>query len=156
MAAAFGALAGAMLVSQFSIAQRYTESACAHLLYPERFRISQPVRDIASRIPNSDRESVYCYNIMPAWYTYAELFPCIKYCGWQNHYISLMPQIYDDLKERFEAQPPRWLVLPLREAALPAFLGEKLENDYRLFYENDRYRLLQLLDAGDAPESVTD
>ena len=144
-------LAGTMLVSQFGIAQHYAKSAGAHLFSPERFQTALAVRDISSRIPDSDRDSVFGYNIHPAWYTYADLFPCIKYCGWQNHYISLMPQIYDDLQERFETQPPRWLVLPAGKSSLPAFLSERLESSYSLYHQNDSYRLLQLIDTGSAP-----
>ncbi len=144
-------LAGTMLVSQFGIAQHYAKSAGAHLFSPERFQTALAARDISSRIPDSDRDSVFGYNIHPAWYTYADLFPCIKYCGWQNHYISLMPQIYDDLQERFETQPPRWLVLPAGKSSLPAFLSERLESSYSLYHQNDSYRLLQLIDTGSAP-----
>lgn len=112
-----------------------------HFFKQEEYTESQIALDIASRIPEEDRDSVFGYNIAPAWYTYAQLFPCIKYCGWQNNYISLMPQIYDDLKNIFQERPPKWLILPRGRGRLPDFLEKTVEEEYLLQYENEKYSL---------------
>lgn len=117
------------------------DSAYLHLFAQSRYDTRQLATDISSRIPEEDERSVYCYNLRPAWYTYADIFPCIKYCGWQNHYISLIPEIYDDLEKTFAIHPPTWMVLPEEPGVLPAFLQEKMELEYRLVYQNSRYSL---------------
>ena len=130
-----------MLLSQFSIMKQYLESAYVHLFQQNRFNTEQSVQDISSRIPVEDYQSVFCYNLNPSWYTYAGLFPCIKYCGWQNHYLALMPEIYDDFQIAFSISPPAWLVLPESKGELPLFLEEMLISDYQLVYQNSSYAL---------------
>lgn len=138
-AAAALLLAGLMLVSQHRIIQYYYHRGWASLVHPEEFSIAGPIRDVSAKIPPGD--SVFCYGIDPYWYTYTDFFPCIRYCGWQNHYIALMPEIYDDLKSILETRPPRWLVLPAGETELPDFLEELLSSVYRQAYANAQYRL---------------
>lgn len=112
------------------------------ILYRDSFDTEEKVRDIAARIPEEERDSVFCYNLNPSWYTYADLLPCIKYCGWQNHYIELIPQIEDDLKECFREEPPKWLVLPSEVGDIPAFLKKEIAENYRPVYRNQDYVLL--------------
>lgn len=100
--------------------------------------------DISSHIPEDELDSVYCYNILPVWYAYTDIVPCIKYCGWQNHYIRLVPEIREEIKEIFETEPPRWLVLPKEKGELPDFLAESLEKDYTFSYGNHEYSLYLL------------
>lgn len=130
-----------MLFSQLSIMREYLDKAYLHLFQPGRFNTEQLVQDISLRIPEEDQQSVFCYNLNPNWYTYADLFPCIKYCGWQNHYIALMPEIYDDLEFTFSSHPPSWLVLPASGGELPLFLEELLSTEYQLVYQNSSYAL---------------
>ena len=134
-------LAILMLLAQSPNLVRRLGSAYLHLFQQSYYRTEQLVTDVSSRIPEEDYQSVFCYNLNPAWYTYADLFPCIKYCGWQNHYISLIPEIYDDLENTFSIHPPTWLVLPKSPGVLPAFLQEKLELEYQLVYQNSSYSL---------------
>lgn len=107
----------------------------------------QNVKDIVEHITEDERDSVYCYNLSPSWYMYADLIPCIKYCGWQNHYISLDPGIELDLKQIFEAAPPKWLVLPEYVGTLSSFLVTELQTRYVYYYSNDAYLLYKLADA---------
>ena len=130
-----------MLLTQWPNVILRLRSAYRHLFEQSYYTTNQLVKDISSRIPEEDYQSVFCYNLNPEWYTYADLFPCIKYCGWQNHYISLIPEIYDDLENTFSIHPPAWLVLPEDPGELPAFLQEKLELEYQLIYQNSSYSL---------------
>ncbi len=116
-------------------------SAYSHLFQQSQYKMEYLVRDVSSRIPEEDKNSVFCYNLNPSWYTYADLFPCIKYCGWQNHYITLMPKIYDDLHACFQSHPPIWLVLPNEKRTLPDFLDKMLYAEYCEFYKNESYTL---------------
>ena len=135
------ALTIVMILSQSPFMVKSFGRAYLHLFQQNRFITEQLVRDISSKIPEEDHQSVFCYNLDPGWYTYADLFPCIKYCGWQNHYIALMPEIYDDLQNTFALHPPSWLVLPEDQGVLPYFLEEILSKDYQLVYQNSSYAL---------------
>lgn len=134
-------LSAVMLVPQCTISGQAHVRAYEFLFHRDA-KTRNEVRDIASRIPGETAQSVYCYNLDPVWYTYANLFPCIKYCGWQNHYISLMPEIYYELEDRFSTDPPLWLVLPADLGELPTFLEQELKTNYTPVYSNEAYILL--------------
>ena len=135
----------ALVLSQIRYSIYYTNEAYKHLFCKYLYNNASVVRDISGRIPDEDKKSVYCYNVSPAWYTYAELFPCIKYCGWQNHYIKLVPQIYNDLLTTFNESPPKWLVLPKEYGELPDFIEGRLGKEYSLYYMNESYNLFVFL-----------
>lgn len=130
-----------MFFSQLSPVAGILHSAYLHLFQQNQYKNEYLVQDISSKIPEEDFDSVFCYNLNPSWYTYANLFPCIKYCGWQNHYFSIMPEIYDDFQSRFLSHPPTWLVLPKGKGTLAAFLDEILITDYYEYDENEKYTL---------------
>lgn len=97
---------------------------------------------IAEKIPENDRNSVYTYGIGSAWYTQTGLYPCIKYCAWQQSYIQLKPEIKDELIETFQSTPPHFVVTNKTEQ--PEFLQTVLNQQYYLFAENDSYDLWAL------------
>ena len=134
-------LSGLMIVPLLRPVAASLYSSYLHLFQQNQYKTEYFVQDISSKIPEEDYDSVFCYNLNPSWYTYANLFPCIKYCGWQNHYLSIMPEIYDDFHARFQSNPPTWLVLPKEKGTLPAFLDEILISDYYEYYENEKYTL---------------
>lgn len=134
-------LSGMMLLPLLRPVGSSLYSAYKHLFQQNQYKTEYLVRDVSSKIPEEDKNSVFCYNLNPSWYTYADLFPCIKYCGWQNHYITLMPEIYDDLHACFQSHPPTWLVLPKEKGNLPDFLDKMLYIDYGKYYENESYTL---------------
>ncbi len=100
--------------------------------------------DISSRIPEDELDSVYCYDVLPVWYAYTDTVPYIKYCGWQSHYISLVPEIGEEIEEVFNTNPPRWLVLSKERGELADFLEESLKNDYKFIFSNEKYSLYSL------------
>ncbi len=137
-------LAGAVLALQFNSFHLATGVGYSMLFRQDLYEKKQTVQEISSRIPREDSNSVYCYDISVSWYTYADLFPCIRYCGWQEHYLSLMPEIYGDLEETFQKDPPKWLVLPETYGTIPAFLEEKIHRSYLCMYSNREYALYHL------------
>lgn len=94
---------------------------------------------IAERIPEEDHSSVYTYGVRSHWYTETGLYPCIKYCDWQDHYIALNPNIEEELVMIFSADPPKWIITENEEH--PAFLNTVLTRQYHLFEHNDSYHL---------------
>lgn len=131
----------AMLCAQSIIAAAYLKRAADHLFFQELYQTGQSAREIEKQIPEDEKDSVYSYNINPAWYSYTDLFPCNKYCGWQNHYIKLMPNIECELEAFFRDNPPRWLVLPRQNKPMPMFLDMALTTEYDCVYANDMFVL---------------
>ena len=136
-----GVLVFLMLGSQLMFAAYSARESYFHLFHPEKYTAGSAAQDIAEKIPETDRNNVFGYNINPSWYTYTGLFPGNKYCGWQNHYIALMPGIYDELNEFFQKNAPAWLVLPNDHGILPDFLESMIDNEYKLYYSNKGFDL---------------
>ena len=133
-----------MLAAQQNVLTNYSVNAYRHIFHQEYYPQKRLVRELSEKIPEEDKDSVFCYDVDPSWYTYADLFPCNRYCGWQSHYIRLMPQIAVELQDWFEAQPPRWLVLP-EEGEVPVFLEEVIGQEYILRCHNIQYKLYEHL-----------
>lgn len=121
---------------------KYAGYGVMNIAFPERFNMEQDVQDMACHIPEEEKDSVFSYNLNPSWYTYADLFPCIKYCGWQNHYLRLMPEIEQEMEECFRQAPPKWLVLPSEIGVMPSFLEEEIAENYETAYINGEYILM--------------
>ena len=134
-------LAVLMITCQYPLIKYYTVVSKQFIIQKNFNNTREIIRDISDKIPEEDKDSVYAYNIDPYWYTYADLFPCIKYCGWHEHYIKLIPEISDDLEQIFNENPPAWLVLPCDHGYMPDFMEEKLGTEYELSYQNERYHL---------------
>jgi len=141
--------AGTMLSAQFAMAKSYYDMAYSRHFHEDQFNQAQLIQDVSSKIPEEERDSVFSYNLDPSWYTYADLFPCIRYCGWQNRYLLLMPQIYHDMEKIFQENPPKWLLLPEYRGQLPAFIEEMLDDEYMPFHENEMYILFSYVDGND-------
>ena len=131
----------AMLAAPFKFFKGAIGNAYMCLVRQDTYNEEYLAQDIASKIPQKDSESVFSYNMSSAWYTYVDLFPCIRYCDWQNTTINMMPEIYDELDHTFSVDPPAWLVLPESIGELPLFLEEKLKTNYQQVYENEKYIL---------------
>ncbi len=102
---------------------------------------------VSASIPEDEKDSVYCYFTYDStWYLNTGIYPCIKYCDWQNHYVKLSPEIRDGLAATFENNPPKWLVVLKKPTAeYPEFLVDALENDYELNCEDGKYMLYGLI-----------
>lgn len=103
------------------------------------------VLEMADNIPPEDKNSVFSYNIDVEWYYYTDdIFPCNKYCGWQNHYIELVPEIETELADMFDNAPPKWLVLPAEsEKPIPNLLRERFDKNYIVEFQNSDFVLLR-------------
>jgi hypothetical protein len=109
-------------------------------------------KDASGQIPDNERDSVFAYNFKAYIWLYADVYPCIKYCAWQNHYIEIMPQIEQELQDIFASDPPKWLLLKPEPGRLPDFLNDALASDYKEYYSNEMYVLYRLNEA--LPDAV--
>lgn len=101
-------------------------------------------KDAVAHIPDDEKDSIFTYNIGISFWLYADVYPSVKYCCWQNHYIELMPGIGDELQEIFASSPPKWVLLRPDPGELPSFLTEALETRYTETYSNEIFVLHRL------------
>lgn len=135
-------LIAAMLFQQYSLVESYTDRS-KELKFRSTVQTSSEYEEIANHISPETADSVFCYNIHPNWYTYTDLFPCIRYCGWQNHYIELMPEIELDMTRIFQQSPPKWLVLPTNPQEMPVFLEMEISSNYSVEKQTASFLLLE-------------
>ena len=133
-------LAAVLTVSQVVAVKLVVDLTYERLFHPEQFQYIANAQAIADNIPD-DKDNVFAFGVKTEFYTHSGIFPCNKYCGWQEHYIQLMPQIADELDEFFRTTPPSWVVLQKGLTALPNFLEREISQNYVMTYENDMYML---------------
>lgn len=101
-------------------------------------------RDISTYIPAEEKMDVYTWGISSKWYLETNTYPCIKYCDWQQHYISLVPEIRTELKQIFSHHAPTWFVTK-KGNQLPDFLQNELSSQYEEYISNDAYTLYRCI-----------
>lgn len=94
------------------------------------------VMETAAYIPEEERDSVLGYEVPLRWYTIADIMPCSKYCGWQEHYMKLSPRIESEIAQMFEEAPPTWIVTKASAAVENVMVKQQLEEHYELYAEN--------------------
>ncbi len=99
------------------------------------------VMETAECIPKEERDSVWGYEIALRWYTIADIMPYNRYCGWQEHYMSLSPQVASEIGKMLEETPPKWIVTKTSAVIENEIVKSRLYEDYKLFTENEEYKL---------------
>lgn len=99
------------------------------------------VMETAACIPIEERDSVWGYEAPLRWYAIADIMPYNKYCGWQEHYMSLSEQIATDIEAMLTSRPPEWIVTKKDAAIENAMVHKKLQECYEPAMENEEYRL---------------
>lgn len=92
-------------------------------------------------IPEEERESVWGYAVPMRWYVLADIMPYNKYCGWQEHYMKLTPQIEVEISEMLENEPPIWIVTKTSNVLENEMVKKNLAEDYSVYMENSDFRL---------------
>lgn len=99
------------------------------------------VMETAACIPEEDRDFVLGYEVPLRWYTIADIMPCSKYCGWQEHYMKLSPRIESEIAQMFEETPPKWIVTKATAAIENAVVKPQIELFYTVYVENEDFIL---------------
>lgn len=67
---------------------------------------------VSDMIKGDDRNSVFGYNLHPAWYIENDIIPPYKYFVNQESWIKSDSLIYYGIKNYLETTPPKWIVIP--------------------------------------------
>lgn len=99
------------------------------------------VMETAECIPPEELDFVWGYEVPLRWYTIADIMPCNRYCGWQEHYMELVPEIEEEIAEMFEKEPPIWIVTKASAQISNHIVKYQLDNRYCEYKENDDFVL---------------
>ena len=67
--------------------------------------------DLATLIPEWERDQVYCFSTDMTWFEANQILPCYKYQVNLQFFIALDPQIKGDIITYLNNTPPKWLVV---------------------------------------------
>ena len=81
----------------------------------------------------------------PLWGLIYDIFPCIRYCAWQTHYMLLVPEIEVEMADRLHEDPPKWIFMPAKEIWIPDRIKAEIDR-YEVEQTNDTYKLLHLIE----------
>lgn len=99
------------------------------------------VMETAECIPEEERESVWGYEVPLRWYTIADIMPYSKYCGWQEHYMRLSPQIEEEIGKMMQEAPPKWIVTKTAGELKNGMMLQELCENYAVVKQNEDFTL---------------
>lgn len=99
--------------------------------------------ETAAYIPQKERDSVWGYEVPMRWYTMTDIMPCNKYCGWQEHYMELVPAIAEEIGRMMEEDPPEWIVTKTNGGLENRRMLRYLQADYSVACENADFTLYE-------------
>ena len=115
-------------------------------------------RDIASKIPDNERNSVYPYMVLSKFLPSAGLMPYngIKYFTLQEWHARHEKKILDEINEMMETHPPLWIITEYRDQSKNTRFLEILDEKYIPYYRNHIFELFRLNDGTIKPLQVND
>lgn len=81
-------------------------------LAPSEFRHYIDKQLVLKEIVPEERNSVFGYNLPPAWYLETDMIPPFKYFTNQETWIKSDSLIYFEISSYLKNTPPRWIVIP--------------------------------------------
>ncbi len=97
--------------------------------------------ELAAKIPLEDRESVWGYNINPAWYYVVDILPCFKYFINQEQHLMIDPQMKQEIVDMLTDHPPKWIAKNSADEVPFIELRDLLNQKYELVSELSLIRL---------------
>ena len=95
-------------------------------------------KEMASLIPENDRDSVYSINMDMQWFEITQILPCYSYTINLQFFVALDKQIEDNIINKLETDPPKWIVagddlfgyLPNISTIVDKYYTEVYSNDF--------------------------
>ena len=103
----------------------------------------QEVQIIKEAIPVGERDSIYVYGMgCSSWYARAEVYPAIRYCDWQDHYVDLVPEIGEEILQSLEDNEIKWIVIPTNPESTEGQIWSAIMENYTIYTQTKEYTLL--------------
>ena len=99
--------------------------------------------DIASRIPENEKDSVYCFGdeYWSWWYGVTDILPAYKYMDWHQNYLELIPGLEDEIASWIGNDGSIWIVTPAGDEPLSQKVYGEIYENYEAEYSNEAYTL---------------
>ena len=101
--------------------------------------------EMASLIPDCDRDSVYSINMDMQWFECNNILPCYSYTINLQFFVALDNQIEQNIINRLTSDPPKWIVIGGDLSSYLPNINDVVMPMYSEVYENE-YGALYLLD----------
>ena len=101
--------------------------------------------EMASLIPECDKDSVYSINMDMQWFECNNILPCYSYTINLQFFVALDNQIEQNIIERLKTDPPKWIVIGGDLSSYLPNINDVVMPMYSEVYENE-YGALYLLD----------
>lgn len=101
--------------------------------------------EMASLIPECDKDSVYSINMDMQWFECNNILPCYSYTINLQFFVSLDNQIEQNIIKRLKTDPPKWIVIGGDLSSYLPNINDVVMPMYSEVYENE-YGALYLLD----------
>ncbi|MCR5328135.1 MAG: hypothetical protein K6E12_04750 [Saccharofermentans sp.] len=101
------------------------------------------VLDIASHIPDEDKDSVYCFGdvLWSRWYGVTDTIPAYKYMDWQSHYIELIPGLEQEITSWIADEGSTYIVTVTGEEPVSDDINKAILENYSEEFANGSYTL---------------
>ncbi len=93
---------------------------------------------LASNIPEEERNSVWNYDTPPRFYLYTDIYPCYKYFVLQSFQSESNEYIKPGIQELLTDNPPTWIILN----------AAGTENEFVNSVVEEKYELVDTTDYG--------
>ena len=98
------------------------------------------------QVPEEDRDRFLAYRVEPKWYVATEALPCIRFYFLQEILADADPAVMDEIVDRFETEPPLWVVIFYNRPFSPPYdarMQEILDTRYEFIDARGEYQLLR-------------
>lgn len=103
--------------------------------------VYQDTVEVMNLLPDEDSKSVLGYEVPMRWYAISDIMPSSRYCGWQEHYMELSPEIEEEMLDMMKNNPPEWIVTKAADVVKNKKILSVLQEKYQMVLENEHYRL---------------
>jgi hypothetical protein len=99
--------------------------------------------DIASHIPDENKDSVYCFGnaLWSRWYGVTNILPAYKYMDWQSHYIELIPVLEQEIATWICFEGSTYIVTVTDDMVESDEINRAIADNYSEIYSNGSYTL---------------
>ena len=99
----------------------------------------------AQQIPVEEKQSVLCHNVVAAdAYLIMDVYPCNRYCMWQEHYVDLDPEIGKEISEATAEEPIQWILAQMECEKLPDYYTAPEGYSYEVEVSGEFFNLWHL------------
>lgn len=102
------------------------------------------VKDVVSKIPQTERNSVYIQGVYSRFWTISGLIPCRKYFISQDWHSVHDPHIKTELYKMIKNNPPLWIVTSYKDYDNNPDVWKTIDKTYTLYYKNVEFELYRL------------